>query len=214
LYFVEGDPTKSVAPDALVVKGVDPGYRRTYKVWEEGKVPDVVFETTSESTRQNDTQKKFDLYARLGIREYFLFDPLADYLDPPLQGYRLGDTGYERIEPDSTGRLSSEELGLFLELSRSGELVFRDQATGQVQLMKAQVEAANRRLAEEQRRVAEERRSAAEIRQKVVESELDQERRDRLAAENQARVLAEELARLRAQMGSTRPESDPHDRGS
>ena len=221
LYYVEGDPTKSVAPDALVVKGVAPGLRRTYKVWEEGKAPDVVFETTSDSTRQNDTQRKFELYARLGIREYFLFDPLADYLDPPLQGYRLGDTGYDRIEPDSTGRLSSEELGMFLELSSSGELVFRDQATGQLQLTKAQVEAANRRLAEEQRRVAEdqrlvaeERRNAAETRQKVVESELDQERRDRLAAENQARVLAEELARLRAQMGSTRPDSDSHDRGS
>ena len=29
LYFVEGDPTKSVAPDTLVVKGVAPGHRRT-----------------------------------------------------------------------------------------------------------------------------------------------------------------------------------------
>ena len=29
MYFVEGDPTKSVAPDTLVVKGVAPGHLRT-----------------------------------------------------------------------------------------------------------------------------------------------------------------------------------------
>jgi Uma2 family endonuclease len=185
MYFVEGDPSKSVAPDALVVKGVDPRLRRTYKIWVEGKAPDVVFETTSESTRLNDIQKKFELYAQLGIREYFLYDPTADYLEPPLVGYRLGEAGYERIEPDMHGRLSSEELDLFIELD-DGQLVFRDQATAEVQHTKAEAELVKRRLAEEQRRAAEEQRDAAE---------------------NRARVLAEELSRLRAQLGAACPES-------
>ena len=179
MYYVEGDASKSVAPDALVVKGVDPGRRRIYKIWKEGKPPNVVIETTSDSTRLNDTEKKFDLYARLGIREYFLYDPTADYLHPPLQGHRLDDGGYEPIEPDAKGRLLSEALDLFLELDGS-DLVFRDQSTGQVQYTKAEAEAANRRLAE---------------------SERDQERQARVAAENSARQLAEELAKLRAQMG-------------
>src|SRR5262245_32188391 len=42
LYYVEGDPSKSVAPDLFVTLGVpsDPT-RRTFKVWEERKAPDL-----------------------------------------------------------------------------------------------------------------------------------------------------------------------------
>jgi Uma2 family endonuclease len=214
MYYVEGDPAKSVAPDAFVVKGVDSGRRRVYKIWVEGKAPDVVFETTSNKTQVNDTQKKFQLYAQLGIPEYFLYDPTADYLEPPLQGYRLGEAGYERLEPDTLGRLPSEELDMFVEL-QDGELVFRDRSTEQVQSTKAEslgravvtaeaeraVEATHRRLAQKQRQVAEEQR-------RLAEAERDQERHARLAAEKNARLLAEELARLRGQSTGTSPDSE------
>jgi hypothetical protein len=50
----------------------------------------------------------------LRVPEYFLFDPWDEYLDPPLQGHRLVDGKYERIEPVD-GRLPSKILGLHLE---------------------------------------------------------------------------------------------------
>ena len=89
LYYEEGNPRRVVAPDVFVVKGVPGGRRRIYKLWEEGQPPDVVFEVTSPSTRGEDLRTKHELYARLGVAEYFLFDPLDEYLRPPFQGYRL-----------------------------------------------------------------------------------------------------------------------------
>ena len=97
LYYVEGDPTKSVSPDALVVKGVAPGLRRTYKVWEEGKAPDVVFETTSDSTRQNDTQKKFELYAQARDSRIFSVRSPGRLFGSPAA--RLS-AGRNRLRPD------------------------------------------------------------------------------------------------------------------
>ena len=68
-----------------------------YKTWIEGKSPDVVIETTSKKTRRKDTVDKPALYAQLGVKEYFLFDPTQDYLEPSLQGHRLAGEGYVRI---------------------------------------------------------------------------------------------------------------------
>ena len=111
IYFVEGDPTQSVAPDVFAVKGVPKGNRRIYQVWREGKAPDVVIELTSDSTRAEDLGRKRLLYADLGVKEYFLFDPLGNYLKPPLRGYRL--VGDEYAQMNETP-LYSAELGLEL----------------------------------------------------------------------------------------------------
>jgi Uma2 family endonuclease len=72
-----------------VVQGVAKGERRTYKLWEEGQLPAVVFEITSRGSRLEELGTKQALYAMLGVREYFLYYPLGEYLRPPLQGYRL-----------------------------------------------------------------------------------------------------------------------------
>jgi len=52
IYFVEGNPGERISPDVFVVFGVPKGRRRTYKVWEEGKGPDVVVELTSRGARR------------------------------------------------------------------------------------------------------------------------------------------------------------------
>jgi len=65
-YYVAGDPKKRVAQDIFVVRGVPNHLRRTYKVWEEGKAPDIVFEISSRGTWGDDLQRKWKLYARLG----------------------------------------------------------------------------------------------------------------------------------------------------
>src|SRR5512139_2828417 len=54
LYFEEGHPEMCVAPDVFIVRGVEKRLRPIYKVWEEGKGPDVVVELTSPSTHRED----------------------------------------------------------------------------------------------------------------------------------------------------------------
>ena len=41
VYYAEGDPKTSLAPDCFVVFGVPSGDRRTFKIWVEGKFPEV-----------------------------------------------------------------------------------------------------------------------------------------------------------------------------
>lgn len=137
LYYEEGNPAHYVVPDAMVVKDCEPGRRRTFKVWEEGCVPSVVFETTSRSTKREDGVFKPQLYQKLGIPEYFLYDPTADYLRPPLQGYRLIDKRYEPIVPDASGQLHCQELGLRVRLE-DGDLVMLDSQTGERLLTEAE----------------------------------------------------------------------------
>ncbi len=114
VYYLEGDSKQRVAPDVFVAFGVPSHERRSWFVWEEGKGPDVVFEFTSRATRIEDQGPKKGLYEWLGVREYFLFDPLGEYLRPALQGFRLVEGEYQRL-PGVEGRLESRELGLFLQ---------------------------------------------------------------------------------------------------
>jgi Uma2 family endonuclease len=97
LYYQEGDPKKRVAPDVMVIFEVEPGGRDNYKIWVEGQVPAVIFEMTSASTRKEDQQFKKSLYERLGVQEYWLFDPKQEWLKPSLQGYRLHQGRYQPI---------------------------------------------------------------------------------------------------------------------
>ena len=76
IYYEEGNPRVSVAPDAFVVFGVEDRVRMNYKVWEEGKGPDFVLEVASPSTWREDVERKPAVYAGLGVREYFLFRPV------------------------------------------------------------------------------------------------------------------------------------------
>ncbi len=141
-----------VVPDAVVVKGCDPRRRRIFKIWEEQRVPNVVFETTSECTRLRDIDDKPTIYAALGVAEYFMYDPTADYLDPPLVGLHLVDGDYERIEPNSAGRLLSRELGVEV-FSDGDELAMCDARSGErllteAEAAEAEVERLRRKLRE------------------------------------------------------------------
>jgi Uma2 family endonuclease len=157
LYYVEGDPRRSVAPDVLVARGVPRlPPRRYYLVWEEGKAPDLVIEITSKKTRRRDQTKKKTLYRDvLKVAEYFQFDPTQDYLKPSLQGHRLVEGQYVPIEPVA-GRLPSMVLGLHLE-RRGTELRLHDPATGRCLLTPAEraleAEAARQRVEAENERL-------------------------------------------------------------
>lgn len=159
LYYEEGDPHQVVAPDVFVVKGVPKGDRRTYKLWEEeDKGPQVVFEVTLRRTRKEDLGPKKGTYEMLGVREYFLFDPLAEYLQPPLVGYWLEEGGYRR---EAGERLVSEVLGLELRVE-GGRLWLYDLETGEKLLSPLEAQAARREAEARAEREATARREAEE----------------------------------------------------
>lgn len=128
LYYRPGNKRRHVSPDVLVTKGLEMKMRDCYLMWEEKLPPNIVIEVTSASTRDEDLEDKLEVYRdEVKVREYFLFDPRSEYLNPPLQGHRLVAEQYVPIEPVG-GRLPSEELGLHLE-ARGQELRFYDAAT-------------------------------------------------------------------------------------
>jgi Uma2 family endonuclease len=154
VYYEEGNSKRVIVPDAFVVKDSDPSRRRIYKLWEEGRPPDVVFETTSKSTKREDQVKKPKLYEQMGVKEYFLYDPNGEYLKPPLQGYRLEAEGYVQLEADASGALESKELGVVLRLD-GDDLVMFDTQTGERLQSEAEAERAARN-AERAARIAAE----------------------------------------------------------
>ena len=113
-YYEKGNAKARFAPDVWVAIGAPKRVRRTYKYWEEPVAPTFVLEVSSRGTWLEDHGNKKALCARLGIFEYFLFDPEAEYLNPVLQGFRLVAGQYESIEPDADGNLESHALGLTL----------------------------------------------------------------------------------------------------
>jgi Uma2 family endonuclease len=167
LYYEEGNPRASAAPDVMVVFGVPKQQRLVYKLWEEGQPPAFAMEITSASSRRDDQVRKPALYARLGIAEYFLFDPFQEYLRPPLQGYRLEAGTYRPLAADADGGLHSERLGIRFVVV-DGDLRLQDGRTGAILLSPAERTAA----AEAARDAAEAARDAAEARAAAQEREL------------------------------------------
>lgn len=101
-------------PDVFVVLGVDRGRRRkSWVLWEEGTMPNVVIELLSPSTESVDRGEKMRIYSRLWrTAEYYLYDPE----DHRLEGYALDPIrgAYERIAPDARGDVAVRQLGLSL----------------------------------------------------------------------------------------------------
>ena len=147
LYYEQGNRGASVAPDVFVVFGASNHTRSSYLLWEEPKAPDWVLEVTSQSTRQVDQGTKRDLYVRLGIAEYWQYDPTGDYLEPPLQGFMLSDGQYgEALAPERVGAVwsaYSPVLGLNLRLD-DGVLRFHDPLTNEYLLTHQESEQARR----------------------------------------------------------------------
>ena len=120
LYYQQGDGGKSVSPDLMVVFGASKHIRSSYRLWEEPKAPDFVLEIASESTYRSDGGEKRDLYAGMGVTEYWQYGPVGTYLDPPLLGFRLVEGRYVPIPAVSQAGdllvVPSEVLGLELRL--------------------------------------------------------------------------------------------------
>lgn len=165
LYYAEGFPKLRVAPDVMVIFDVAPGGRDNYKIWEERQVPVVVFEMTSKSTKGEDMGEKKTLYERLGVQEYWLFDPKGEWMKTQLQGYRLQSGVYKAI---TDGR--SEPLKLRLQVEEALIGFYREDTGEKLLIPEELAEAlAQERIAREQEQLA---RQQAEAQVERLKAEL------------------------------------------
>ena len=190
-------PPPWIEPDVLVAFGVGSHRRRSYAIWQEGKPPEFVMEIASVSTWRRDRDEKPANYESLGVREYFLYDPVGGRLEPRLQGHVLREGRYRRLGLERLGNgergLRSETLGLWAYLEGPEQaLRWHDPATG--------------RDLEDHDEVHE-AREAAETRAAEAEARAAKTAAAREAAETRVKAAEEELAGLRAQVRRLRGES-------
>ena len=151
LYFRRGQPGARLAPDVVLAFGVPAPdrWRSSYRVWDEGKPPDWVLEVASDGTVGRDKGVKKDEYAKMGVREYWLFDAQGTVFDagePRLQGYALAGDQYEPLparQEEGVDVIKSCVLGLDL-LVEDNLIRFRDAATGARLRRPREVESARR----------------------------------------------------------------------
>ena len=153
-----GPVRRSMAPDVFAVFGTPWRLnRRSYVLWDEPEA-DIrfVLEIASSSTRARDHGEKRDIYASLGVREYFLFDPPGDRRPAALLGLRLRDGVYREVAPvalpDGRPGVRSDVLGLVGHVAEGGRLRWFDPAAGEDLLdydeHADRADAAERRVAE------------------------------------------------------------------
>jgi Uma2 family endonuclease len=201
LYYEEGNHGRSVIPDVFVVKGVPRDTkprRRVFLTWREGKVPNVIIELTSKSSQDEDLEDKFRVYRdKIKVQEYIVFDPLDEYLEPRLKGWKLKNGKYVPLAWKDN-RLVSEVLGLHLEAD--GEFLrLWDPVSGQYIPSPPEVREILRQMEEEKREAGqalkkEKREREKEKKAREQEQQLrEKEQQARLKAEDEVRQLKERL---------------------
>jgi Uma2 family endonuclease len=182
-----------LAPDIAVIKGVEDIDVPSWKVGRTGPAPQVVFEIASKETWTTDQAHKPLRYARMGVQEYFAYDPNEPLLDREatsrLTGWQF-DAARQYMQkmplrPD--GSLWSVHLDSFL--VPAGKYLYLSDRQGRLRLTQAQAEA--------QRAEAEKRRADAEAKAREAEAQrAEQEARRADAEAKRAEALAEKLRSL------------------
>lgn len=178
VYPERGNPKNRVAPDVLLAFGLATHSRSSYFLWREGKPPDWVLEVASPKTAARDLNEKRVAYAKMGVPEYWLFDPRGDVFparEDQLQGLALAGRRYRPLPARRVdGGLTIYSGVLGLDVQMDGELMrFRGpkdgkniphrretEAAAALEAARADAEAA-RADTEAARRNAAERRAAA-----------------------------------------------------
>ncbi|MBK6848184.1 MAG: Uma2 family endonuclease [Proteobacteria bacterium] len=177
------------APDLIAVVDVDPREREAWVVSDEGRGLDVVIEVLVSGERAKDLRRNVERLARLGIPEYFIYEPRKRRLS----GHRLpaaGSKTYEPIVPQG-GRWRSVLLDLDLVLD-GGRLRFFHgsapllDAQELVSRLSAMVDDAVRRAEDEASRADDEAKRAEDEAKRADDeakrAEDEAKRADRLAA--------------------------------
>ena len=98
--------TNVVQPDILFISNERRGIITENNI---SGAPDLVIEILSLSTADRDRQLKLALYARFGVREYWIVDPDSK----SIQVMELGDEGYDIIRNYESGEALSSVLPEF-----------------------------------------------------------------------------------------------------
>ncbi len=182
LIYDSDTPGSLIAPDCYVMFGVDANfildYRQSYRIEEWGVIPAFALEVASPSTARRDLTEKRDLYARIGIQEYWRLDKFRENYGESLVGERLVDGEYVRFdlhtEPNGDIWSRSEVLGVdFYHRAEGGIGMFflRDSETGEwLNDLSGEIAA---------RQAAEVRAQEAEARNRELQAELDRLRQQR-----------------------------------
>jgi Uma2 family endonuclease len=183
VYYAENFPSLRFAPDVAVIFGVEPDPRDNYKIWEEKQVPAIIFEITSPGTQNEDKQTKKKLYESIGVQEYWLFDPKAEWIPEQLRGYRLAGGVYQTINDRHSDVLSLrlQPEGALLELYRrdTGEkLPLPSEVTEALRQERIARQVAESNLEQERQRAEQERQRAEQEQQRA---EQERQRAERLA---------------------------------
>ncbi|MCF2970858.1 Uma2 family endonuclease [Synechococcus sp. Nb3U1] len=157
-------------PDVFVVLGTEKKDRRSWAIWDEGgQYPNVVIELLSSSTAKVDKGAKKTLYQDIWrLPEYYWFDPHT----LEFAGFRLVESRYQEIPPDSAGHLPSEQLGLKLGI-HEGKLRW---FTAEGQLIPLPEEAERQRAEQERQRAEQEYQRAEQERQAKEQTQEQLER--------------------------------------
>ncbi len=146
-----------LAPDVAVIKGTAHRPVRSWRVGKSGPAPKVVFEIASEETWKKDLAEKPSKYARMGVHEYFAYDPHEFPLPPSnnrrLFGWRLDQDRQimREMSPGPNGSLWSPSLESWL--VPDGAMLRLHDRNGQMRLTYGEAEA--------QQKLAEARRAQA-----------------------------------------------------
>jgi len=213
----------SIAPDVFVVLDVDPHWRDRWVTSAEGKGLDFALEVLRKGDPGKDLERNVEVYARLGIPEYFVLD----LRKLQLHGWRLRDEAsgrYRRLVPQG-GRFRSEVLDLDLALDGdrvrfyagsaalpdAAELAQRLEQAVQVtaELVRAAEERAQQEAARAEQEAAkakhEAERAAQEAERATHEAERAAQEAERAAAaERRAEQEARRAAELQAELDRLR----------
>jgi hypothetical protein len=199
IYWVQHEPTSSLAPDLYVLPGIDPDLViGSWKTWEMGVVPSLVLEVVSDDVRKDyeDVPRRA---AALGVKELVIFDPgWQDGRDRRRwQVYRRAHGALSVVESTDEATIRVETLGAWLTAVGHGpftRLRLALDADGRA-LVPTDAELAR---AEAQRAKAEAERAKAEAERAKAEAERAKAATERaLAAEEELDRLRAELARLK-----------------
>ena len=227
VYYDQGRPGRNIAPDCYVAFDVNRDEiisQEHYRIWVVGKPPDFALEIASKHTAHNDLVPKRELYAAIGIGEYWRYDPSEDsrYYGERLVGERLVDGEYQRlpVAPDAEGRSRGYSPTLELDLVWEERILrFYDPTTGEwlrdYDETRSDLVTAENTLAGEQaaraaaesmleteqaaRETARAKLETERVARAAAETSLSDERTARAAAEARAAELEAELRRLRGE---------------
>lgn len=199
IYFVEGNPRRSLAPDVYVILDEDPErIIRTWKTWQEGRAPDLGVEIVSDDPHKDYVWAPLR-YAEAGVRELIVFDPFDGPERYRWHVYRRDEAGdLVRVARSSDDRTWSEVLQCHLRWIPEGEdgaqLRLGEGPNGG-RLVPTAVE--QERAAKEAERVDKEAERAAKEAERAAK---EIERTDKEAERARRRALEIEVEALRKQL--------------